>query len=144
MPLGPHGAASPVDGRATSDVGPAPAIDPAVFDELMAQLGDGDMQIRGEIISSYLTDAEDYLGRLGDAAVSGDTVTAGLCAHTLRSTSALLGALDLAELLQQTEDLAAASRSADLVASAALVESEYQRVRGSLLQRRDIHRSRRA
>jgi HPt (histidine-containing phosphotransfer) domain-containing protein len=141
MPLGPSDARSPVDGR-TAGLGLAPAVDAAVFDELMAQLDDEDVRVRADMITSYLADAEDYLRRLVTAADAGDAVTAGICAHTLRSTSALLGATRLADLLQGTEDLAAASQPGDLAASAALADTEYQRVRGSLRLMRNAEQSR--
>jgi HPt (histidine-containing phosphotransfer) domain-containing protein len=118
---------------AAADGGAGPAIDQVVFDELMVQLGDdADARVRDEVIGSYLTDAEDYLRRLTAAVEASDVVTAGICAHTLRSTSALLGAVRLAEMLQQTEDLAAASPTGDLAASVVLAQAEYDRVLGSL------------
>jgi PAS domain S-box-containing protein len=118
---------------AAADGGAGPAIDQVVFDELMVQLGDdADARVREEVIGSYLTDAEDYLRRLTAAVEASDVVTAGICAHTLRSTSALLGAVRLAEMLQQTEDLAAASPTGDLAASVVLAQAEYHRVLGSL------------
>ncbi len=126
--------ARPVGGESQEPVA-TPAIDVEVFDELMSELDEGDGNLRDDLIGSYLADGEIQVGRLLQAVRTGDRTTAGVCAHTLRSTSALVGAATLAELLQQTEDFARVS-PADPIGMAAVavrVEAEYARVSRSLL-----------
>jgi CheY-like chemotaxis protein/anti-sigma regulatory factor (Ser/Thr protein kinase)/HPt (histidine-containing phosphotransfer) domain-containing protein len=108
-------------------------IDGHAFDRLMTDLDDTDGNLRAELVRTYLLDGVHHLTKLGEAIASGDTATSAICAHTLRSTSALLGALTLAELLQRTE-VAAMTSPADLDGLIALVEAEYARVTQRLEQ----------
>lgn len=111
----------------------SPAIDMDEFEELMTQFDDPDGEIRDELIASYLADGDFHVSRLVTAAGSGDVSTAAAIAHAMRTTSALLGAAALADLLHQTEH-SARNTPADLHSLALLVDTEYARVSEHLLQ----------
>jgi CheY-like chemotaxis protein len=110
-------------------------IDEAVFDQLIADLGDPDGEFLLEMITSYLQEGTDQAMRLTDAAVGQDSAAFAAVAHTWRSTSALIGATVLASLLAEAE--AAARRSStELSSLARSMVAEYNRVAAWLVARR--------
>jgi CheY-like chemotaxis protein len=112
-----------------------PPIDEAVFDQLIAELGDPEGAFLLEMISSYLQEGTDQAMRLTDAAVGQDHAAFAAVAHAWRSTSALIGATVVASLLSEAE--AAARRSStELPSLARSVVDEYHRVAAWLVARR--------
>jgi len=103
----------------------------AVQDALMTDLDDVDGSMRHSLIDSYLADGEDFVDRLVAAALTGDRATTASIAHALRSSSALLGALPLASLLERLEE-AGRQSMCDLHPLALLAKTEYGRVSQSL------------
>jgi HPt (histidine-containing phosphotransfer) domain-containing protein len=112
-----------------------PAIDSQVLDDLKEQLGDDDGEMTDELIGSYLTDATEQIDRLLTAARTDDAATVLSAAHTLRSTSALVGASPLVTLLLEAEGVARTA-SSGLAAVAEPVEAEFARVVRELNERR--------
>jgi CheY-like chemotaxis protein len=121
---GPEGPARPP--------GP-PAVDEHVLDQLIRQLDDPTGEVLGELVDSYLSDSGDQLPDLLRACDTGEATRVLEVAHTLRSTSGLLGATHLVELLREAE-ATARSTPADLPSIARLVEAEHVRV-SEMLQR---------
>jgi hypothetical protein len=115
---------------------PGPALDVDLFDALVEELIGTDAGARTMLIDTYLVDAEMRVAGLLAAAATGDGEGVARAAHGLRSASALLGALPLAEALLRCE-LAARSGGADLGPLAAMVEGEHHRVRLHLRHLRD-------
>ncbi len=65
-------------------------------------------------------------------------------AHTLKSSSALLGATHLSQLCQQLESQSLVNSGSALIALVSQVETEYERVKAALLQKRQdlsIHKA---
>ncbi len=111
---------------------PDDPIDAAALDELLATLG-GDEAFLAELIGSYLADSPPLLEAMRAAAVAGDPATLRRAAHTLKSTSASMGALRLSGVCREVEAAASAGR-----VEAALVEAaaaEYARVSDALAAR---------
>jgi CheY-like chemotaxis protein/HPt (histidine-containing phosphotransfer) domain-containing protein len=111
-----------------------PAVDRGVLSALIAELG-GDAEVRETLVRSYLEEGTAQIPELSAAAASDDRVSVRRIAHHLRSSSAVLGAVPLAELLRSLEDDARAA-TGDLAPAARVVAAEYQRVTealGSLL-----------
>lgn len=102
------------------------AIDLAVLDALTAQLGDSGTEIRQTLLVTYLQEGAVRMAELRVAVDSNDCSSIQEVAHTLKSSSALLGVLPLADLLQQTED-AARVGTPSVAALAALAEAAYAR-----------------
>lgn len=111
---------------------PDDPIDEATLDDLLATLG-GDEAFLAELIGSYLADSPPLLDAMRAAAAAGDVVALRRAAHTLKSTSASLGALRLSGVCREVEGAASAERvRADLVEAAA---AEYARVSEALAAR---------
>ena len=85
-----------------SDSDPTHVIDLSVFDAFEA-LGADAHETVALIIDSYLEEAPRLMSVLNRHVASGDFTAAGLAAHSLKASSASVGALPLAALLQDIE-----------------------------------------
>jgi len=113
---------------------PSPAVDDAVFEELVAELGDPDGEFMTELVNSYLVEGAAASAELIRTAAAGDVVAFAATAHTWRSTSALIGATTLASLLLRAE-ACAREASAQLPAQAEAIAADYRLVSAWLVQR---------
>jgi HPt (histidine-containing phosphotransfer) domain-containing protein len=93
----------------------APILDAAVLAELRQSTGDDDDFVR-ELVDAYVSEATGYLDAMRGAAIAGDPASIVRPAHTLKSSSATLGAMRLAGISRGIEEAGRAGRSADLVA----------------------------
>jgi PAS domain S-box-containing protein len=96
----------------------------------LQQLGEPD--IVAELIGIYLNDAPVLLKRAREALAGNDESTLRRAAHSLKSTSANLGAIRLSALCKELEEMA---RRADLQNAPAVfseINAEYQRVTQAL------------
>ena len=122
---------------------PAAAIEPArdssaisildadIIAELHLLMG-ADFQ---DLIATYLGDAPAQLSAMKSALARNDRESLQRSAHSLKSTSAALGAMDLADLAAEIETLARDQGSlTDAAAAIATVESEFETVRAELLR----------
>jgi HPt (histidine-containing phosphotransfer) domain-containing protein len=81
---------------------PAPGDPPVVDAAVLARLAD-DLGGIDDIVAAYLDALPRRCGAIAKAIADGDAAAVGRTAHTLRSASAFLGALPLAELSAQLE-----------------------------------------
>ena len=93
-----------------------PAIDETVIAE-MAQFFAGNFADLGGILTCYLEDAPTYLQAIQQGLISQNAAMVHCAAHTLKSSSASLGAMRVAALCDQLEDL---GRSGDVALAAPL------------------------
>jgi histidine phosphotransfer protein HptB len=84
-------------------------IDQATLESLMDSVG-GDAEFMTELIDTYVTDAAEQVEAMNASFAAGDVAGLVRPAHTLKSASASLGALGIAERCRQLE-LAAKSGS---------------------------------
>jgi HPt (histidine-containing phosphotransfer) domain-containing protein len=119
---------------AARDPGYFGAVDAAVFDSLVADLGAAHPGLREELLEGYLLQSGPQIAELVAAAAGTDEVTVGRLAHLMRSSSALLGASELAALLGMAEDAARGGSVGDLGPMATRIQQEYQRVEADLAQ----------
>jgi HPt (histidine-containing phosphotransfer) domain-containing protein len=129
------------DGTAASppsDSTPArpPAVDESVLDGLRVQLDDATGDLVAELIDTYQDEGDGQIEQLVTAADCGQTARVATIAHSLRSTSALLGATGLVLLLQGVEK-AAREGSTELGPAALQVKHEYERASAALHGRRN-------
>ena len=111
---------------------PDSAIDLAILAELLATVG-GDESFLAELLTSYLSDSPPLLDEMERSAAAGDAATLRRAAHTLKSTSASLGAMRLSGICRDIEAAAVAGEvPAARVAEAA---SEYRAVGDALAAR---------
>jgi HPt (histidine-containing phosphotransfer) domain-containing protein len=103
----------------------APVLDPAVIAELRAATGDDDEFI-AELIESYLAEGQENVDSLSAAAAESDLTVFGRAAHTLKSTSATVGAMRLSELCRGLEEAARNGGAADLPGEADRVQAAWR------------------
>jgi signal transduction histidine kinase/DNA-binding response OmpR family regulator/HPt (histidine-containing phosphotransfer) domain-containing protein len=105
---GPAGAdEAPPEAGAKSQASP---IDKKVHDEIRALEGEGNRGLLERIINLYLTDAPRLVEGILSAAEKADTESLMRAAHTLKSSSANVGATGLSELCRKVEGMARAGK----------------------------------
>ena len=135
----PHGAGAPaaaLAGPASPSVeaqriagqdmptNPTHAIDPAIVQELLEVMGDG----FSDLTRIYFEDTPKLLKRLHEAARTADHDAIAEITHSLKSSSANLGALPLADVARRAEIDARARRDNELATLPTRTDHEYQRV----------------
>ena len=129
----PQAATRPAVASATAVAAPAaaasgPALDTEVVEDLREVMGSEFLAL----IRVFLEDTPRTLQRLQRAAELGDTSTLVSSAHSLKSTSANLGALDLSELARQIEHGGRAGTLDSPQLLVARVVAEFVRVESAL------------
>jgi CheY-like chemotaxis protein/HPt (histidine-containing phosphotransfer) domain-containing protein len=134
-PTAPPPAAPPVaSGPAASGPaasGPAAgngAIDASIIGDLLDTMG-GEF---GDLVRVYLEDAPQRIAAIEAAAASGDAAAQIAPAHTLKSSSANIGATALSELARGIEQAARAGVATGPAEIAAGIRPEYERVAAEL------------
>jgi two-component system, sensor histidine kinase len=104
-----------------------PAIHPGVMADLRALDTDGGTGLAVELFTAFLTTANQSLNQLETAADSGDTKMLGQLAHSLKSSSAHVGALKLSAQYRELEKLGRDHKMQEARAMMALVRHEHDR-----------------
>ena len=99
----------------TSDL---PIIDQAVLDELRESVG-GDQAFVADLATTYLAEGDGHIQQVEDALARGDIAGMVRPAHTLKSSSAALGATRLSAISKEIEHAAREERSDGLAAAVA-------------------------
>jgi hypothetical protein len=107
------------------------AVDEAIFEQLLDELGEPDGDFRRELVDSYLDEGAGYAKDAVAAASVHDAAAFGRAAHALRSSSALMGATRLAAMLLHAEEVARETPSG-LPELAEPISAEYDRVAVSM------------
>jgi PAS domain S-box-containing protein len=118
---------------------PTPAIDDSTFRELQEMVNQDD--ILGVVIDRYLEDASKLVQTMCNGISSSPTLKANLAtlqstAHSLKSTSAMLGAKNLAQLCLDLEAMARSGSVDEAPTIVSNIEVEYDKVQTALLQKR--------
>ncbi|MBH1646617.1 response regulator [Stenotrophomonas maltophilia] len=123
-PSAEHGSALQDD---DSRVGskPQPVLDRDVLDELHAVIGESAIQI----VSVFLEDAPAMVQQLQQAAQNGDEPRLQAVAHSLKSSSANVGALSLSSVAQRIEHEARSGSLQRPAVAVALLVAEFARAR---------------
>ncbi len=87
--------------------------------------------LRAELLSDYLDQSRPQVSELSQAARRSDAASVARAAHALRSSSATLGATNLAGFLDDAEQQARAG-TGSLTAQAAGVSVEFERVTAAI------------
>lgn len=101
-----------------------PILDDAVIAELRESTG-GDMDFVRELVEAYIDEGRGYLEAMVAAAAAGDAEAMLRPAHTLKSSSATMGAMRLAGLCRAIEEAARDGRSASFAADVAQAVSTW-------------------
>ncbi|MBH1432077.1 response regulator [Stenotrophomonas maltophilia] len=112
----------------TSQAAPQPVLDRDVLDELHAVIGDSAIQI----ITVFLEDAPAMVQQLQQAAQNSDEPRLQAVAHSLKSSSANVGALSLSAVAQRIEHEARSGSLQRPAVAVALLVAEFARARVAL------------
>lgn len=109
-------------------------LDPSVLDKFRRRERNGRKDILERIVKAYLEQSSDYVEQLFDAARNGDVAALQFAAHTLKSSSAGVGAVKLAELCKQVEISAREKSIDDIEPRLEVIQTLYRKVRNMLDQ----------
>ena len=101
-----------------------PILDDAVLAELRDSTGGDDDFVR-ELVEAYVSEATGYLAAMTAAAEAADAAAIVLPAHTLKSSSATLGAMQLASISRGIEEAGRAGHGADLAGAVEQARSAW-------------------
>ena len=110
-------------------------LDPAAFAHLLEITGD-DLEFVDELIDTYLEDSAVQLDAMRSAAEVSDVAALVRPAHSLKSSSANVGAMALAEACRSLEAEGRAGTVADMVARVDACGRSFSDVRDALLAAR--------
>jgi CheY-like chemotaxis protein len=119
-------------GEAVSDIS---VIDDGVFRELVMSTGD-DAAFVGELMDTYFTDAPALLAQLQSSLAADDAETFRRAAHTLKSSSATMGAMTLSEVAKDLEMMGKSGSLDGAASKIAQAETLYPHVKAALEQKR--------
>jgi HPt (histidine-containing phosphotransfer) domain-containing protein len=125
--------ASEPPGEAVPPLQP-PALDARVFATLQELYGDEDPAALIDLIETFLQDTTGRLEALRQAVIVDDATALERAAHALKSSSANLGALAMADLCRELQGLGRAGSTAGSPALVAQLVDEFERVRQALTQ----------
>src|SRR5262249_19568893 len=110
----------------------APSLDMSVLDALSAEMG---ADFLAQLIAVFLEDTPKVLADLRQALESSDAGALARAAHTLKSNATNMGAVPLADLSSELEELGRRGVRAAAGERAGEVEKEHRRVEAALRAR---------
>jgi|GEM_PF-968203 len=108
------------------------AIDFAVLESICEMAGDEASLLVEEMINSYLDDTEIRLQAIAQAIIEADAESIFQAAHSMKSSSANLGAVNLAQLCEELEELGRNRTIDDVEVILSNAASEFQQVQQAL------------
>ncbi|MDH7475745.1 MAG: response regulator, partial [Anaerolineae bacterium] len=122
---------APLTGAAPANIvstTPTRAVDEEVLETFRTTMG----EVAGELIALYLEDGEALLAELRAGVAEENARTVQRVAHTLKGSSATLGAMKLSDLCKEVEEMGQAGTLAGAAEKVAQVEAEYEKVKLAL------------
>jgi PAS domain S-box-containing protein len=116
----------------------AVALDRGVLERLQKEVGGGDSGFVAELIELFLSDTQSLLTQIKQALVQGEADVLERAAHTLKSSSASVGARSLAVRCDTLEGLARERKLAEGAALVRQIEAAYAQAEPMLYQMRAI------
>jgi len=113
-----------------------PALDMAAFERLLEITG-GDVEFLDELVDTYLDDAETQLAAMRQAVADDDAAAILRPAHTLKSSSANVGAMTVSDLCRDLESDARTGAVPDMAARVEACRTALGESRTALLATRD-------
>ncbi len=127
----PETASEDFSNQSPSDFGP---IDPKALENIRAIQREGAPDIVAKLVNLYLEESPKFLQSLKDAIPSGDADAMQKAAHKFKSNSANVGAMGLAALCKELEEMGRANTTENTSEILAQVEVEYETAREALKQ----------
>lgn len=109
-----------------------PGLDEGALQRLRSLDPDGRTGIVSRVLSTYEASLQRMLPQLEQARDAGDVATVGTLAHTLKSSSASVGAMALAALCADAERAARAGETAAVLAGVQAMLAAGQRALGAV------------
>jgi HPt (histidine-containing phosphotransfer) domain-containing protein len=109
-----------------------PPLDTEVLQTFRQTMGENAEAFLTQLIDIYLEEAPDLLQAISAAITQTDASAMQRAAHTLKSSSASLGAITLSKLCQELEDMGQASTMTDALSLESQLKVEYERVKVAL------------
>ncbi len=131
----PSKTADAVNGALNENQQAQPAIDAAVLQALHNTLGEEDSASLNDLFTLFLEDASDLLEKTSRAAETGDRAALQRAAHTLKSTGAAFGAMRLARLCRELEQMGKEGNLGEAAATAAQAKAAFSEVRREIQAR---------
>jgi HPt (histidine-containing phosphotransfer) domain-containing protein len=128
----PEGNPDPVCPTTASQASPDTPLDPGVFETIRDLERQGAQGLLQKAIQLYLEDSPKLLKALEEAVSTADASALGRAAHSLKSMSANLGAVRLAELCKDLEKTGRAGSTGGASRLLAETQAEFDRVRVAL------------
>jgi len=129
----PPAPAAPVPpGDAKQEESQRPTIDPKALAEVRQMGGSADPDLVPRVIRLYLAESVKLLESIDKALDTDDVPTLQRAAHSLKSSSGMVGALTLAQLSREIEELARKAQVDRAKSYAEKLRGEYARVREAL------------
>ena len=108
-------------------------IDPRAWDSIRSLQRPGQPDMLGKVIDKYLSSSRELLDAMREAIPQRDAATLHRTAHSLKSSSATLGALRLAALCKEAEAMGRTNMLDDMPALWERIQSEYAVVQEALM-----------
>lgn len=115
------------------DTPDTPALDHTVLNILLDSLGDAAEFVLPDLVEAYVQDTPTYVERLELASAEGDLDQVRRQAHAMKSSSATLGAVRLAEVCKQLEHAARHDDAATVARLTPGVRPMYEAVEREML-----------
>ena len=116
---------------------PAPALDDAALARLRELDPTGQAGIVARVLSTFHASLQRLQAQFAAAQAAGDAEAMRQVAHTLRSSSASVGALDLSTACKGVENAVREGRLADLPAEVQRLQAEFPRAAAAVSQALD-------
>ncbi|NES96957.1 MAG: response regulator [Desertifilum sp. SIO1I2] len=115
-----------------------PTLDTQILYTLSRVVGDNAQEVMLEVIDSYLEETPRLLASLKTALSQQDFSTVLRVSHTLKSSSATIGAVTLARLCKEIEANLKAEHLSSLFVPEQNLQAEYEKVKMALLETRNF------
>lgn len=110
---------------------PMAALDGATMRKLMEDIG-GEAEVMRELVETFLEEGPRLVGLMRESFDGGDLRTLNRCAHSLRSSSATFGAVQLSRLCRDLEQATESATPQDADARVRDIQGEWALVEGEL------------
>ncbi|KJH69991.1 hypothetical protein UH38_20865 [Aliterella atlantica CENA595] len=107
-------------------------LDAKALQALQAMFGKNADSVVNEMIDCYLEESPQYLSAIAQALTDNDAAKLHYASHTLKSSSATLGAIKLSNLCKELETLSRNGHTRDGLSQLNQLEAQYQQVKTAL------------